>query len=459
MNRMMYSRVTTRGRASGLTAHQRGMSLIELMVAMILGLLVSAGVVALFMATNQSNRTQNAMARIQENGRFATGRIEADLRMAGAMNRKTSLANPDSWVLMPAGQGTMLPRTAILIHANNFSWQGNTAATVRPAAWVASEPYPLGAGYFVRGYECSSGTCNPAVPTGTIPAVGTAAGNRVRGTDVITMNYMRGLGWGYTVTSTSPGVTIPTGYSVLLNLDATSGGGTAFQADDYALLSDCSSEPQLIQVGGGGLVIAPKAGSLINAPLFKPGSGGGACDERVFNFTRDFVSVSYWIQLVADPSPAAAGRLIPTLMRAENGVAQEVVQGVERLDFLYGTAVAANNGIAYLDAAQINSAAVSTCSPPPESYKRAGAYAAAGSAWRETNCQWRNLRSIEVRGLYNTVDDMGGTPAEDTAYWYALDGGAGPVIPGATMPVTALPSGRMMRREFMSLVSIRNGNL
>lgn len=439
-----------------LAARQRGMSLIELMVAMLLGLLVSAGVVALFMATNQSNRTQNAMARIQENGRFATGRIEADLRMAGAMNRQSSVPDRENWMQMPVGSGSMLPRTSVMIHANSFNWQGQTAATVRPAAWAANEPYPMGAGYFVRGYECSSGTCNPAVPTGVIPAVGSAAGSRVRGTDVITVNYMRGLGYRYELP-----VGVVTGYAAAFTTFAETGSGTPFQPDDFALVSDCSNAPQLFQVGGGGPVIVPKAGTLIQPASFKPGAGGDSCDVRLFNFSRDFVTVSYWLQLVSDPSPGAAGRLIPTLMRAENGVAQEVVQGVERLDFLYGTVFAANNGIAYLDAAQINSAAAATCPPPPATYVRPGAFTStgAGTAWRETNCQWRNLRSIEVRALYNTVDDMGGTPAQDTAYWYSLDGGSGPVIPGATMPVTALPAGRMMRREFMTLVSIRNGNL
>ena len=61
---------------------QRGVTLIELMVAMVLGLLVAAGIVTVFSSTSSSNKSQTQLARLQEEGRFAISRLGSDLRMA-----------------------------------------------------------------------------------------------------------------------------------------------------------------------------------------------------------------------------------------------------------------------------------------------------------------------------------------------------------------------------------------
>jgi type IV pilus assembly protein PilW len=442
----MHNGAVARGRRQG------GMTLIELMVALVLGLLVSAGIVALFMATNQSNKTQSALGRVQENGRFAVGRLEADLRMAGGLFRQTTVADRENWV--GASQGALMPRAAILINATGFTLTDLGVDGSSPG-WTTAEVYPISSSFLVRGYECSSGTCSPTVPA-TIPAVGAAVGNRVRGADVLTIRYLRGIGWKYAL---PPGV--PVGTAATLTLDTASGDKAPnFVNGDLALVSDCTAAPTVIRVNVAGAVLTPT--TLIQPTEFKPGAGSGACDARVFNFTRDFMAISYWLQLQADPNPSAAGRLISTLMRSENGAVQEVVPGVERLDFLYGAAVIANGGMSYLDAAQVTTTGgAATCSPPSASFSRM--YSRTGTPtqqqWREPGCLWRSLRSIEVHALFNTVDDMGAMPPQDMAYWYGIDNATGPVIPTATMPVTGLPAGRMMRREFMSLVSIRNGSI
>lgn len=440
------------------SAAQRGFTLLELMVAMLLGLLVSAGIVALFMATNQTSRVQNAMSRIQENGRFAMSRMEADLRMAGAIFRQSTAASAKSWTR--ASESALLSRNTILVNANPapaMPLRDLGTETGRLVEWPAPAMYPLSSAFFIRGYECGTGTCVPTVPTGTngIPAAGTAVGNRVVGSDVLTVKYTRGPGWLYTVTSPVNS----TGYAVTLAVDTTSGGGTFnFVNDDLVLLSQCgSSAPMLFQATVAGNVLTAKGTTLLDATKFQPTNGDLTCDARVFNFTRDFVTVSYWLQLVADPNPGAPGRLIPTLMRSENGVPQELAQGVERLDFLYGAAMQSNGGLAYLDANQVgaNSNLANCPKPSPAFESGAGVNI---DIWREPNCLWRALRSIEVHALFNTVDDVGAMARQDMAYWYSVDGGSGPVAPGATMPVTGLGPGRMMRREFVSLVSIRNGS-
>lgn len=60
-----------------------GFSLVELMVAITLGLLLTAGMVQLFSSTKVTFRTNDALARVQENGRFTLEMLKRDLREAG----------------------------------------------------------------------------------------------------------------------------------------------------------------------------------------------------------------------------------------------------------------------------------------------------------------------------------------------------------------------------------------
>jgi type IV pilus assembly protein PilW len=70
---------------------QRGFTLVELMIAMTIGAFISAGVIALFIGNNQGYRTNEAMARVQENGRFAIEYLARDVRQAGVTNLSTVL--------------------------------------------------------------------------------------------------------------------------------------------------------------------------------------------------------------------------------------------------------------------------------------------------------------------------------------------------------------------------------
>lgn len=75
---------------------QGGMSLMELLVAMALGLLLVVGIGSVYLGSQQTYRMQEANARVQENGRFALEVIGRSLRQAGAMGdiSATSMAMP-----------------------------------------------------------------------------------------------------------------------------------------------------------------------------------------------------------------------------------------------------------------------------------------------------------------------------------------------------------------------------
>lgn len=62
---------------------QAGLSLVELMVAMLISLILLGGVLQVFLSSKDMYRTNTAVARAQESGRFATEFIAFDVRQAG----------------------------------------------------------------------------------------------------------------------------------------------------------------------------------------------------------------------------------------------------------------------------------------------------------------------------------------------------------------------------------------
>jgi type IV pilus assembly protein PilW len=64
-------------------SNQAGLTLIELMVAMVISLLLIAGTITIFISNKQAYRLNEASSRVQENGRFALDFIRRDVRMAG----------------------------------------------------------------------------------------------------------------------------------------------------------------------------------------------------------------------------------------------------------------------------------------------------------------------------------------------------------------------------------------
>src|SRR3546814_6831601 len=62
----------------------RGVTLIELMIALVLGLLVVAAAIGIFLSNKQVFRTTDNLSRMQENARIGFELMARDLRMAGA---------------------------------------------------------------------------------------------------------------------------------------------------------------------------------------------------------------------------------------------------------------------------------------------------------------------------------------------------------------------------------------
>lgn len=123
--------------------HYLGFSLLELMISLVLGLLLMASAIAVFLANREIYRQNENLARLQENARYVFELIARDLREAGG-----------------TACGSNLPTANVLNGASNHWWSN----------W----------GHGIRGYE---GTDN------TFPkAIGTGATDRVAGTDAVVIH-------------------------------------------------------------------------------------------------------------------------------------------------------------------------------------------------------------------------------------------------------------------------------
>ena len=75
---------------------QSGISLVEVMIAMVLGLFLTGSVVQFFVASRQSNRIHEATSHLQETGRMGLGIVSRDIRMAdfwGCASDVTNVVN------------------------------------------------------------------------------------------------------------------------------------------------------------------------------------------------------------------------------------------------------------------------------------------------------------------------------------------------------------------------------
>ncbi len=449
----------------------RGFTLIEMMIAITLGILISLGLVVLFQATAKTNRVQDAMATLQENGRYAVSRINNDLRMASfqSLNVSGFVASTPNATTSPNGVNNpviSLMSYVATINLPDFAAAGLGApstATGWAGNWPANTSWPVSQRYSIQGYECSSGTCTPALPTGSnaLPAAGLAAGNRVKTGDVLTVRYLDSLGWSVNNNELTEVPATCTG-GALTSITVTPATGSPpfnFQTGDLALLVT-GSRASIFKVNVAGAVVAPTSVLGGSVPCFSTTS---ASDITLYNFSRDFVTVTYYLRLDTDPN--SGSRLIPSLVRRQSTIAtqgaagndQAIVQGIEQMDFLAGMQ-RSDGTVSYLTSNLVaGQSSAANCAP------MAGLQIAAGlpAGSVEPQCLWRSLNSIEVHLLVDSVNNMALTPA-DMAYQYAY-GYSGTDIkqtaaaPGSTLPSQLTP-GTMLRREFVSLVSVRNFN-
>lgn len=118
----------------------QGFGLVELMISITLGLLLSAALIQVFVATRSSYRVQEALAQIQASSRYAMHFMGQDIRMAGyqgcasidaAAPHNWAVNSPDDYIL---NDSTMVVGYDNLAATNQFNAvAGTDAITIRRA--------------------------------------------------------------------------------------------------------------------------------------------------------------------------------------------------------------------------------------------------------------------------------------------------------------------------------------
>ena len=279
----------------------RGFSLIELMIAITLGLLIMTGLVSIFVKNSQARTEIEKSNRQLESGRYAISLLTDDLRMAGflaSFNPYTSIILPNNPPLGPdpvSGAAAMaMPDPCI------------TSVT-------AADPNNLRSTFFfhVQGYDNAA----------TIP---TCLSDVRAGTDILVIRR---------VSTCVTGPTLEAGCDPVVN------GAPYFQA------SNCYQATELAINTGG------PAGVWDYRAYFRLGTDTSTAfmDRRPLSCAAgtqaDYRRYLTHIYFVANNN--ASGDGIPTLKMAELGASGftivPLVEGIEAIQFEYGVD-ADNNG-------------------------------------------------------------------------------------------------------------------
>lgn len=423
--------------------HMAGLSLIEMMIALVMALIVAAGIITVFASTSTSNKVQQQMAVLQEEGRFAIHSLTTDIANANGAYCSNTGGNAGG-----TGSGLFLDalRSPTVYAKTPLSFPDNTVTLATP-----TEAYSLPSPIFMRGYDCSkTAPCTPGAPAG-LPAMGKAPGNRVVGADVLTIRFLKpGAGWaivksgtGTTLTSGSDGGVTGITLGQLPGEDP-----IADFTGTVAMLADCSNA-QVFDVSNTGGVLTPN--NNYAAPLDI--TAGAA--PRVFDFNRAFQTVTYYLQVV----PTSGGHTTGQLMRSVNGTPQALVRGVERLDFRYGI-IDGNGGTRFLTANEIDTGVdkdSNTIACPP------GVSTVGGMTGNTpaSGCLWRAVQTIQVHILMDGQTPLYTLTPNEMNFIYSPDGGSVPTKPSAHPIQPNADQGfpdQLLRREFTTLVSLRNFN-
>lgn len=434
-----------------------GLSLIEMMIALVMALIVAAGIITVFASTSSSNKVQVQMATLQETGRFAIHSLRTDL--ADANGNYCSNTGGNAGV---TSSGLYLDALrSPLIYANdlptvNAVFHDNTTSILGDAPTGA---YSLPSFLYMRGYDCNTTTCSPSLASivpSDLPAMGKAVGDRVPGADVLTLRYLKpNSGWAVVPATAASGTKITAGGDgtvTTIALDPLAGEGpiTDFTGT-LAMLADCSNA-QVFAVTDAGGVLTPAA-----ANYAKPMDITSGAAPRIFNFSTDFQTITYWLKVVSTGDGHTTGEL----ERRVNGVDQPLVRGVERLDFSYGI-IKADGTTEFLTANQVDTATDSAGSIP--CHVAAPTFTSdvtVPAGMPDGGCLWRVIQTIQVHVLMDGQTPLYTLTPQEMYYIYSPDGGTTPSDPSthAIKPYTdqGFPK-QLLRREFTTLVSLRNYN-
>ncbi len=295
---------------------QSGLTLVELMVAMVISLLLIAGTITIFASNKQAYRLNEASSRVQENGRFAFDFMRPDVRMAGfvgclsknAASSYTNNVDPDGF------DSSVTAEAQIKFVVDAFDGTNSMLGYTIPGAGLAS-------GHDL--YESGLRT-------------GTAEGEAIAGTDAFIVTLGTSCDGGAVVT--------PYMNSTSANIKIADAAACGISQQSVVMISDCTNA-DLFRVNNnpvsGALkdTLAHTVGSSLNTKNTLSKAYGE--DAEVFGLA----STIYYIGNGASDEPALFRRRYSSAAAAI--VNEELVEGVESMTILYGIDTDADGSVNY----------------------------------------------------------------------------------------------------------------
>lgn len=350
---------------------QRGLSLIELMIALTLGTFLILGLVQLFSASRQAFLASEGLSRVQETGRTAIEWMQRDLRMAGHLgcvsDQAVFLSNPPKFtnlleVLASAGPPIVVAVPPPYLLDVSSGIQGFEAVGSGPADTLdlsGTENPPA---------STSVNDWNPPLPAALSDLVTVGAGQAVAGSDVVVVRYFS--------PETLPVQLLAPGAPSTITLPP----GTRAANPDFRIrngdvygLNDCIQAATFQLSANSGDVLTVQASGL-NLRAFD----GTATFAQGTQLHRVETKV-YYVGLTARGTPALYQMLPDISGAAVNSRREELLDGVETLQFQFGTdtapAAALPDGVinAYTTAEPLNTdGSVITGMTFTQQWRRAG---------------------------------------------------------------------------------------
>jgi type IV pilus assembly protein PilW len=290
-----------------------GMSLIELMIAMTIGLVVLLGLLQIFSSARAAAMLTEGMARAQESSRFAVDSIERDVRMAGHAGCISQ-------------QGLSLSSASAFSTTFGASPPSLLDFKVPLQAYEAVGTSPGNAAFVLPSETTSvTGLWSPQLP----PQIDAATPDRVAGSDIVVLHLITAEGAPLrTVTGTSwP--------SLVIDMDDAKLHGFDKAGSSLYAVSDCQSAT----VFQG----APTANDASMTIIVGPSSSNTAPFQHLY--TPDAATV-YRAESIVYYVGKGSFSGAPTLVRLRHGGTtrpgvvmdrEELVEGIDNLQVLIGS--------------------------------------------------------------------------------------------------------------------------
>ena len=295
---------------------ERGVTLVELMIALLIGTILVLGLIQVFIASRAAYQLSEGVARAQENGRFALDYLQRDLRMAGHFGCVNDQAH---YMLPTPGLSTTFP-TASTPSGLDFSVsiQGYEAAGTGPGASalaLAETPPSNGA----------ATSWSPQLPAD----IATATPDRVNGSDMVILRFLSPDGVPVTSVAGTPADPV-----------------FSFDASRWDVLRNGVDNPGLF-----GVADCQNAMVFQAAAADTSGTGGtiagGTAPSNASQFDKVFTpghtvlyraeSVLYYVGINGSNRPSLYRvRFSATPGGALSSTREELVEGVENMQLLYG---------------------------------------------------------------------------------------------------------------------------